>query len=102
MLLEAFQMRRKLLAGRPFVGVRVVGTTNTPETLRLREFFYKNHVPHTFFEASQADGQEQLQKLVAIDLTLPVVRCNGSTIGNPSLSELAEFIGISRNVVVPF
>ena len=26
-LLEAFQMRRKLLASRPFVGVRVVGTT---------------------------------------------------------------------------
>jgi thioredoxin reductase (NADPH) len=98
MLVEAFQMRRSLLASRSVVGVRVVGTTNTPKTSRLREFFYKNHVPHTFFEALQSDGQEQLQKLGSLDLALPVVRCNGVTFRDPSLFELAECIGISHNV----
>ena len=61
-------------------------------TIRWRQ------VHNTFFEASQADGQKQLQKLGGIDLALPVVRCNGSTIGNPPLSKLAQCIGIGRNV----
>ncbi len=97
-LLEAFQWRRKLLAERPFIGVRVVGATNTPETTKLREFFYKNHVPHTFFEADEDAGREQLAKLNAAQLPLPVVRCNGVTLGNPSLLKLAECIGITRDV----
>ncbi len=96
LLLEAFQWRRKLLADRPFIGVRVIGTTNTPETTRLREFFYKNHVPYTFFEADEPAGHEQREKLQATELPLPIVRCNGATIGNPSLLKLAECIGITR------
>ncbi len=98
MLLKAFQWRRKLLADRPFIGVRVIGTTNTSETTKLREFFYKNHVPYTFFEATEPSGMAQLEKLGAENLPLPVVRCNDHTIGNPSLLKIAECIGISRDV----
>lgn len=98
MLMEAFQTRRQMLAGLPFVGVRVVGTANTAQTSRLREFFYKNHVPHTFYEASDDSGKEQLQKLDAVDMELPVVCCNGHTVGNPSLPKLAECLGIHRDV----
>lgn len=98
MLLEAFQLRRKLVADMPFMGVRVIGQTNAMETSRLREFFYKNHVPHTFFEATDDTGREQLAKLAAEQLPLPVVRCNGSTVGNPSLAQLATCIGINRDV----
>lgn len=98
MLLDAFQLRRTLLADLPFVGVRVVGTTNTPATTRLREFLYKNHVPHSFFEADTDEGRQQLQRLGADQLELPVVRCNSSTIGNPSLPKLATCIGINRDV----
>ncbi len=39
MLLDAFQIRRKLLEASSFVGVRIVGQANTAETSRLREFF---------------------------------------------------------------
>ena len=98
MLLEAFQMRRKLLAELPFVGVRVIGSSSTAGTTRLREFLYKNHVPYTFYEATDEDGREQLSKLDASEFELPVVQCNGHTIGNPSLPKLAECIGINRNV----
>ncbi len=97
-LLDAFQMRRKLVADMPFMGVRIIGQSNSAETLRLREFFYKNHVPHTFFEATQDDGRDQLAALDASDLELPVVRCNGTTVGNPSLAEIANCIGINRDV----
>ena len=97
-LLEAFQLRRQLLASSNFVGLRIVGESNTPATSRLREFFYKNHVPHTFFEAASESGIRQLHHLAALDKALPVVHCNGTTISNPSLPRLAECIGIARNV----
>ncbi len=98
MFLEAFQIRRQLLASSGFVGVKVIGQSNTPETSRLQEFFYKNHVPYTFIEASSEDGCEQLQRLQSTDAALPIVSCNGHTLGNPSLSQLAECIGISSDV----
>ena len=97
-LLEAFQLRRKLLEASDFIGVRVVGDANSRETNRLREFFYKNHVPHTFYESNSDAGQAQLDCLQATALELPVVHCNGHTVGNPSLPKLAECIGISRDV----
>ena len=98
MLLEAFQLRRKLLDASEFVGVRMVGEAGTRETSRMREFFYKNHVPYTFYAASSDEGTQQLECLEASALKLPVVHCNGHTVGNPSLPKLAECIGISRNV----
>ena len=97
-LLKAFQIRRKLLADSNFVGVKLVGQANTAEASRLREFFYKNHVPYTFYESTSNQGRDQLQELKAAELALPIVHCNGHTVSNPSLPKLAECIGISRNV----
>ena len=39
------------------VRVRMIGEVGTRETARMREFFYKNHVPHTFFAASSDEGK---------------------------------------------
>ncbi|QDU89042.1 Thioredoxin reductase [Pirellulimonas nuda] len=97
-LLEAFQMRRQMLADLPFVGVRVVGRAKQAQTTRLLEFLYKNHVPNTYFDADDAPGMGELVRLAAQTLPLPVVRCNGHTVGDPSLPRLAECIGINRNV----
>ncbi len=98
LLLDAFQKRRELVAENGLTGVRMIGRSNTIETSRLLEFFYKNHVPHKFFEADHDDGKLQLEMLGATDLPLPVIRCNKHTIGNPSLPKLAECIGIARDV----
>ncbi len=98
LLLEAFQTRRELLAHTGFMGVRLIGKPNTTETMRMREFFYKNHVPHTFFDATTAAGCEQLRILDATDKPLPIVHCNGRTEVEPSLEKIADCIGISRDV----
>lgn len=98
LFLEAFQTRRKLLGSSDFVGVKVIGQANTPETSRLQEFFYKNHVPYTFFAASAEQGQRYLADLQATECQLPIVMCNGHTVSKPSLPKLAECIGITRNV----
>lgn len=97
-LLVAFQVRRKLLEASEFVGVKVVGLPNTLATTRLREFLYKNHVPHRFYESTSETGCRDIQALGATDDELPIVHCNGHTVSNPSLAKLAECIGISRNV----
>ena len=47
-LLVAFQTRRELLEAAGFIGIRVIGATDSKETLALREFCYKHKVPHTF------------------------------------------------------
>ncbi|MEM7165137.1 MAG: FAD-dependent oxidoreductase [Planctomycetota bacterium] len=97
-LLDTFQARRELLDTSEFVGVQLVGEKDRQKTTRMREFLYKNHVPHTFTEAKSDDGQELLSCLDASNLALPIVRCNRRTFGDPTLFEIAECIGITRDV----
>ncbi len=98
LLLDAFQMRRAMLEASEFLGVRVVGRSRSKATAALREFFYKNHVPHTFFDVEEADGIEQLRKLDASPDESPIVACGGHVVSQPSLSKIAECMGISRSV----
>ena len=98
LLLEAFQQRRSLLQNTEFLGTRIIGSARSEETFALREFFYKNQVPHTFFEIAEADGQAQLAKLKAPSGEGPVVACNGHVVRNPPLSRVAECLGISRQI----
>ncbi len=97
-LLAAFQVRRKLLEESNFIGVKVIGQSGTLETMRLREFLYKNHVPHRFYESTDDSGAGQLRELSTHGTVMPVVHCNGHTLSNPSLPKLAECIGISRDI----
>lgn len=96
--LEAFQMRRQLLEQSGFLGVRVIGAARHRETLRMREFFYKNHVPHTFFDVAEPEGAAQLAELGVTHDDLPVLSCGRSVERNPSLADVAECIGISREI----
>lgn len=98
MLLDAFQMRRRLLQETEFLGTRVIGRAYTKETARIREFFYKNHVPHTFFDVEDEDGKNQLAELNASIHEVPVVACSGRVTKQPSIEKVAECMGISRDV----
>jgi thioredoxin reductase (NADPH) len=98
MLLDAFQMRRRLLEESGFLGVRVIGPARSRETSQLREFYYRNHVPHTFFDSGEPDGQEQLRKLHMEDAELPITACSKHVVSRPSLAQVAECLGISRQI----
>jgi len=98
MLLEAFQFRRKLLEASGFLGIRVVGSARSKETMRLREFFYRNHVPHTFFDVADDDGRSQLALMEAREDETPALACRRTIVKQPSLSRVAECLGISRDV----
>jgi thioredoxin reductase (NADPH) len=65
LLLDSFQMRRKLLEASGFQGVRVFGTPLSRETLRLREFLFRNHVPHTCLDVNDMRVRLQMEALGA-------------------------------------
>lgn len=98
LLLEAFQTRRQLVEYLGLTGIRVIGKANSRDTNRMREFFYRNHVPHTFFDVNEDAGQQELASAEATLDDLPVVRCHEKINKKPALSKVAECLGISRRV----
>lgn len=98
LLLEAFQKRRELLEKSGFSGIRIIGRARSKSTLGIREFFYKNHVHHTFYDADDSDGMQLLEKFGKTNEDLPVVACNHYVNSNPELSEIASCLGITREV----
>jgi thioredoxin reductase (NADPH) len=97
-LLEAFQARRELIEASGFVGIRVIGADDSKETLDLREFCYKNKIPHTFQNIEEPDGREALAKLGYSPEQTPVIACNRHVVSHPELSKFAECLGISRAI----
>ncbi len=97
-LLQAFQYRRELLEESGFMGIRVIGQSDSKETLQLREFFYKNRVPHTFLDIDEDVGQQALSEFGATASETPVIACSGHVVKQPSLGKVAECLGISRKV----
>lgn len=96
--LEAFQLRRQQLEDSEFMGLRVVGRSDSKETLELREFFYKNKVPYTFHDITESDGEQALTEFGASEDDMPVIACNANVVKRPTLPEVAECLGISRAI----
>jgi thioredoxin reductase (NADPH) len=97
-LLEAFQTRRELLEAGGFVGIRVIGAADSKETLELREFCYKNKVPHTFQDIDEASGREALEELGYTAGDTPIIACSTKVAAHPSLAKFAECLSISREI----
>jgi len=96
--LEAFQQRRQQLEASEFMGLRLVGRSDSKQTLELREFFYKNKVPYTFHDIAEPGGQQALAEFGASEDDMPVVACNNHVVKQPTLPEVAECLGISRTI----
>ncbi len=98
-LLEAFQTRRTMLERSGFVGVRVFGHLGDPDVTRIREFFDKNKVPHTWIDADESEGQRALESLGVGPDQLPFVACNrGTRSPRPTVTRLAECLGLKRQI----
>lgn len=98
LLLEAFQMRRSLLESSAFLGTRVIGLSHSSETAKIREFFYKNHVPHTFQDLGESDGEALLREFNMDVSDTPIIACSGHVESKPSLGKIAGCLGISREI----
>ena len=99
-LMKAYILRRMLLISEEASNVLVLGSLNSANTLRLREFLGRNGYPYKFIDL---DTDERSQSIldhfqVKVD-EVPVVICNArSVLRNPSIRELADCLGLNVSI----
>jgi thioredoxin reductase (NADPH) len=99
-LLRAFLMRRTLLLGQGYQGLRVVGSRFSPAAHQLREFLGRNAVPFTWVDLEQDEQAESLLRRFGIGAaeTPVVIGREGRVLRNPSLGALAASVGLAAPV----
>jgi thioredoxin reductase (NADPH) len=95
-LLRAFLMRRTLLLGDGFRGIRIIGSRFSPAAHRLREFASRNAIPYTWLDVEADAEAEALLRHFGIgpDETPIVIGRAGELVRNPSPAEIAEYMGL--------
>ena len=99
-LMRAFIARRVEMLAHGLGDATVVGSSNSADTLRIREFFARNGHPYTYVDLERdADVQGLLDQLhVSVDQT-PVVICRGEMVlRNPTNREIANCLGFNEAV----
>ena len=86
-----------------FDGLRVIGQRWSPESNDLREFLARNQVPFKWMDITiDSEAEELLQLAGKTPEDVPVlVFPNGTIRSQPSLSEVAQLLGISGQAEVP-
>lgn len=98
-LISAFYRRRELTEEGDFKGIQIFGPSNDPDTLTLREFFYRNGVGYTWNDTSEEDGRSELAKLDCSQDKFPVVACaQGGVHVQPAITDIASDAGIQREI----
>lgn len=82
-----------------FDGIRVLGHRWSPESYATREFLARNQIPYQWFDLETAESNAEvgrLAKTLGDDVShLPVVLFpDGSSLAEPSASQLAEKLGL--------
>ncbi|RST05215.1 cyclic nucleotide-binding protein, partial [Streptomyces sp. WAC07149] len=95
LILRAYLGRRYLLIGLG-AGFRILGSSYSRDTLRLREFAARNRLPHRWVDLEKDGEAEALLRRFAIrPEETPVVLWKGERLlRNPSNAELARLIGL--------
>ncbi len=95
-ILKAFLMRRQLLIGEGFEGVRIIGSRFSPDAHRLRDFAARNAVPVNWIDLDTDQEAEGLLRQFDIpaSATPIVLGSNGEWASNPSNAEFARCMGL--------
>jgi thioredoxin reductase (NADPH) len=95
-ILAAFVARRGLLMTGAAPTTRVIGSQYSPESLSIREFLTRTHVPHEWLDA---DADPQVDALLAhFEITaaeLPVVIATGAVLRRATPGEVAGYLGLT-------
>ena len=97
-VLEDWEANRVL----PFDGVRVLGTTWSPQTFAVKTFLARNAVPYRF-EDIERDRDAAATVAATGSTELPVVLLtDGTTLIAPDRPDLAEAVGFHTAATAPF
>ncbi len=97
LILRAYVLRRSSIIRHGTAGVTLIGATQDPDLLRIRQFLIRNAYPYRFIppDAKGEDGRSILTSLSLRLEDLPVVvDSKHSLFKNPSLHQLAAEIGL--------
>lgn len=101
LILQTFIARAQALReNERFTGLRVIGSRFSADTFRIRDFLSKNHALYSYFDfAENAEINLLLRTFNIKEPDLPVVGYGLDwLLKNPSNEELAERIGIRREI----
>jgi thioredoxin reductase (NADPH) len=95
-ILKAFLMRRQLLIGEGFEGVRIIGSRFSPDAHRLRDFASRNAVPVNWIDLDTDQEAEALLRQFNIPAsgTPIVLGSDGEWVSNPSNADFARCMGL--------
>jgi len=95
-LLGAFLMRRTLLIGQGYQGIRIIGSRFSPEAHHLREFVSRNGIPFTWLDLEDDPHADELLRTFGVgpEQTPIVIGRDGKWVSNPSLAKLAGYMGL--------
>ena len=95
-ILKAFLMRRQLLIGEGFEGVRIIGSRFSADAHRLRDFASRNAVPVYWIDLDTDQEAEGLlrQFNIPASATPIVLGSDGEWASNPSNAEFARCMGL--------
>ncbi len=100
-ILQAFIARRQLLReSAEFMGLRVVGSRDSQDTFRVRDFLAKNRIPFTWVDIDSDPAVKQLLEQFQVnEKETPVVAWGTDLLlRNPSNLELAKALGLRRTL----
>lgn len=100
LFLRAFILRRVYLINNSFGDAVLIGSTNSPDTLRLRAFLSRNGHPFTYIDVEKDDSvQSTLDHFnVRVD-DIPVLICRSDLVlRNPTNAEAAACFGLNAGI----
>jgi thioredoxin reductase (NADPH) len=99
-IVKAFLMRRTLLLGEGFQGVKIIGSRFSPSAHRLRDFATRNAVPFTWIDLDADEQADALLRQFGIpaSATPIVIGRDGGWVSNPPLAEFARCLGLETTL----
>jgi thioredoxin reductase (NADPH) len=99
-IIKAFLMRRSLLLGDEFIGVRIIGSRFSPDTHRLRDFATRNEVPVRWIDLDADQEADTLlrQFNIPASATPIVLSGKGEWVSNPSNADFARCLGLEMSL----
>jgi thioredoxin reductase (NADPH) len=99
-VMRAFILRRVELIAHGVGDAVLVGSTHSPDTLRIKEFLTRNGHPHAYIDLDRdKDVQHLLDRFHVGIADIPVVICRGqSVLRNPTNQQIADCLGFNEAI----
>lgn len=99
-LMRAFILRRAELIASGVGDVVLVGSTESADTLRIKEFLMRNGQPYNFIDLERdPDVQNLLDSFHVSASEVPIMICRGEIVlRNPSRQQIVDCLGINESI----